>query len=161
MALRNVSQVKVLLIVVIIFILMATFLSYFKKNEQDLYKTAMAAAAADITSKVLLIHSQWFMTGKPKSVEIKERLPGSDETFVLKAFKVNEFGWPDLILDHDACQRIWNRITGAEMKILNKPLFAVELNNKTKQKTRICRYQLNERMYIEYNSSNGKITNKN
>lgn len=161
MAIRNVSQIKILLIVVIILVLMATFLTYFKKNEKDLYRTAMAAAAADITSKVLLIHSQWFMTGKPESVEIKHRLPGTDESFEINAFKVNEFGWPDLILDHDACQRIWVKITGAEMKILNKPLFAVELNNKAKQQTRICRYQLNERMYIEYNSSNGKITNKN
>ena len=161
MAIRNFSQIKVLLIVVIVLVLMATFLSYFNKNEEDLYKTSMAASAAEFTSKVLLIHSQWFMTGKPDSVTIKERLPGSNEEFESKVFNLNEFGWPDLVLDHDACERIWNKVTGAEMKVLNKSLFAVELKNNTKQKARICRYQLNERIYIEYNSSNGKITNKN
>lgn len=158
---NNVPQIKVLLIVAIIATLMSTFWLYFKKNEDDLTRTAMASAAAAFTSKVMLIHSQWLMTGKPEKVLIKARQPGSKDSYEQLSFNVNKFGWPDLVLDHDACERIWQRITDTELKVLNTPLIAIELNINTKNKARVCRYQLTEQKYIEYHSVNGKIINKN
>ncbi|TRX52806.1 hypothetical protein [Thalassomonas sp. M1454] len=159
MSSNNVPQIKGLLIVGIITILMTTFWLYFKKNEDDLVKTAMASAAAAFTSKVTLIHSQWLMTGKPNKVLIKARKPGSNDSFEQLTFKVNKYGWPDLTIAHNACARIWERITESELKVLNAPLIAIELNSK--DKNRVCRYQLSDKKYIEYNSATGKIINKN
>ncbi|MEW6997613.1 hypothetical protein AADZ86_07905 [Colwelliaceae bacterium BS250] len=161
MANNSVTQIKLLLIATIILILMSCFWLYLNKNQDDLAKTAMASTAAQFTSKVLLIHSQWMMTGKPEHVVIKQRQPGSNSDYQQLIVKVNKFGWPDLQIEHDACQRIWQRILGVDMKILNKPIIVIERRINTKHKSRVCRYQFDERKYIEYHSLNGKIINKN
>ncbi len=157
----SVAQYKILLSFIIISILVTVLWFKFKKNESNILAITMESTAAVFANKVMMVHAQWLMTGKDDIVYIKESHLGTGAKVENIGYRVNEFGWPDLSIDHDACARLWQKMTGIELEVVNQPIAVIEVKGTQKVEARVCRYHLNAKHYIEYNSASGKITNKN
>lgn len=155
------TQYKLTIGFIIVSILVSTLWYKISESEDDIMTITMESMAAVFSQKVMLIHAQWLMTGKNNFVYIKESALGYKGEATTVSYRVNKFGWPDLAIDHDACARLWKKMTGIELKMVNKPIAVIEVKGKNNVNARVCRYHLNAKNYIEYNSRNGKIIKKN
>ncbi|WP_068544959.1 hypothetical protein [Thalassotalea crassostreae] len=153
------SQFHGVVIVLIIAILMSVFWRYFSKNQENMVKANLANISGQLSSRLSLIHAQWLVTGKPSLVKVRAAYTDDDSAGDMKV-RVNKFGWPDSKLDFLACERIWKSVMERELIAMNEPMFVIEVKSQSKKSARTCRFMLNDRLYIEYHSLNGKVFNK-
>lgn len=153
------SLFKIVIVGLLVSALMMVFITTLQRHEKALLHTAMATKAAEFNARVLLIHAQWRLDDKPPLVFLSTSMESSKGEQV--TYAVNKRGWPDMVLSHNACARLWHKLLEIELKVLNKPLAAIELKSTAQPDYRVCRYHLDSKQYIEYNAQTGKISNKN
>ena len=158
---RDLTLTKVLIVMIILAALMAVFLSYYFKQEQEIKTTALQAVAASFMSQVMVVRSQWLMEKKPQQViiELKE-----NNKAIKKMITVNKQGWIDTLTKNNACEKIWLMVMDRPLAFFNMPIGAVNIKNSQNTETQQCRYSVQNGDYFEYNSANGqvsKVYNKN
>lgn len=156
---------KTLVAILMVFILMAMFLSYYFKQEKEIENTSLKNVANLFSSQLLLMRSQWFMDNKPnvlilKLTEKKQITETGNEVdssgMNVKKVSVNKFGWVDDIENSpDACQRIWAMVMGNSLEFFKTPIGAVLVNNNNVGHK--CHYNVENGSYFSYNSNNGEI----
>jgi len=141
------SLSELVIIVVIIAVLMASFISYFFKQEQNITHAGFTALANRFMSQVQAIHASWLMDNKPDEVKVK------DQTGNIDWVKVNKQGW----IDRENCQLIWQAVMDAPLELLKQPIAAIDIIDNDKPSLNRCRFALNEKIYFEYFQKTGKV----
>lgn len=157
---------KTLIAILMVFILMAMFLSNYFKQEKEIENTSLNNLANTFSSQLLLIRSQWYMDNKPNVLllkltnkkELTETVNNKEQMVEAKIKKVsiNKFGWVDDIKNTpNACQQIWAMVMGNNLEFFNTPIGAVLVN--TNATGHLCHYNVENGSYFSYNSNNGAI----
>ncbi|MBL4911245.1 MAG: hypothetical protein JKX78_14690 [Alteromonadaceae bacterium] len=69
---RERSLAELVIVISLLFILMASFIHYFFKNQPELNNVGFNNMANNFASQVVIIHSQWLMSGRPAQLTLTE-----------------------------------------------------------------------------------------
>ncbi len=162
---REKSLGEMILVILAFALLMATFIHYFFKNEDQINEAGFENLAANFASKIMLIRSQWLMDGRPDKVKIIELdvLTGKKKKHLVS---VNKFGWVDNSLPALACQKIWQDVMAMPMRFVKQPISAIQLQHnsqgnkaasKVEKQPTLCRFSIQSGHFFEYSAQNGKV----
>ena len=155
---REKTMTEIVVVVVLLSLLMASFIATFMEQEEEISKTGFEALANNFFSQITIVHGQWFMDKKPTRVMLATRASGTKNNLTKEAIPVNKQGWIDVEDSALACHQIWQHALNTPMVFMKSPVSAVEIKkNIGQQKGRVCRYSLNARIYFEYYSFTGRI----
>jgi len=140
------------IIVLLVASMMATFIHYFFKQEEQLTHAGFSALANTFSAKVTLVHAQWYMDNKP-NVVIVNMMDGTQQHV-----SVNNKGWIDSVDETFVCHDIWKIILATPLLFMKSPVSVVEVKREMQQQGHICQYGLPGGFYFEYNSINGSIS---
>ena len=147
------SMAELIVVVVLLSLLMAHFISYFMGQNDKITQIGFNALANNFYSKVTVVHGQWFMDMKPRRVKVL-----SMQNAKIESIKVNKQGWidaaPDVLLP---CEKIWQYALNSPMTYMRSPVSAIEVIDNTLTKGRICRYSISSDVFFEYHSLQGKV----
>lgn len=158
---NDITLEKVLIIALLLSALMAIFLSYFFEQQDDIENTALKSVAANFSSQITVIRSQWLMDKKPRHVDIE--IKDSSKT-LYKQITVNRYGWVDVNDKANVCENIWLLIMDRPLAFFNMPIGAVLLKNghceenKEQRFGHLCRYTVKNGDYFEYDSADGNVS---
>lgn len=150
------SLTETLVVVVLIASLMASFLFYFFKQQEQLTRAGFETLAQVFSARINGTHAQWFMDHKPKYIVIESSNIQSDGSHTIKV-PMNKKGWIEPTNELMLCQRIWEFVMEAPLLYMKQPIGAVlvEHNNEVMQ---YCQYSLPSGEYFTYHQSNGKVS---
>lgn len=150
------SLAEILMVVVLVALLMASFIFYFFKNQGQLTRAGFESIAQVFSARVNGIRAQWFMDKQPDFVKVKSsnRQPdGSNEVMV----PVNSKGWVDAGTTALSCQQIWHFVMESPLDYMKQPIGAVLVGPKS-QTMNYCQYSLSSGEYFTYYRHNGKVS---
>lgn len=151
------SLAEFLIIITFVGVLMAIFINYFLKNEEQFTHAGFATLAQTFNTKVSTVHAQWLMDKQPNIVQLvslnkKEK----------QAISVNNAGWVDVNQKQLACEAIWQLIIETPMNVMQLSISAIEvhdnINERDNQAKVQCRYVMLDGSYFQYNRANGKVS---
>lgn len=150
---RDKSMTELLVIVIVLGLLMASFISAFFEQEEEINDAGFNALANNFASQVQAIRGQWMMDGRPSRLVLKE-VSGRQSTVI-----VNELGW----VTAETCQAIWQSVLDIPLTFMNQPVGVVakivagDENLDVISQTHSCRYALNEHIFFDYLLLSGKV----
>ena len=150
---RDKSMTELLVIIIVLGLLMASFISAFFEQEEEINDVGFSALANNFASQVQAIRGQWMMDGRPSRLILKE-VSGRQSTVV-----VNHLGW----VTAESCQAIWQSVLDIPLTFMNQPVGVVakivagEDNLDLTSQTHSCRYALNELIFFDYMLLSGKV----
>lgn len=147
------SMGELLIIIAMLSIMMAVFIYYFLKQEEQFTSVGFGAVKNTFSSRVNIIHAQWIMDLKPDSVYVKELNEGKKN-----GIAVNARGWIDAFDNGNACQYIWQATMEVPMELMNSPISSIEIKKEGSGKNRICRYELPSGEHFKYDTNTGKVS---
>jgi len=130
-------------------IMMASFIFYFFKQEQQLTQTGFGYVAGNFSSRVMAIRAQWFMENQPSMLKV------NDEN--AKLISVNRQGWVDYQNAPQNCEKIWRAVMDSELVFMKQPIVVILLEKTLHQKDRSCRYGLPSGEYFDYHMNRGQV----
>ncbi len=150
---REKSAAEIFVVVVMVLIFMATFISYFLKQNDQMSHAGFNRLANNFSAQINAIHAQWLMDGKPTRMKILS-LHSNDEEFIL----LNKQGWVSGGDKNDSlmCQQIWKKVLNIPMKYMRSPISAIKIDKKDSQQN-ICRYALSAEVFFDYYINTGKV----
>jgi len=131
-------------------ILMASFIFYFFKQEQQLTQTGFSYVAGNFSSRIMAIRAQWFMDNQPSIIKV------NDEN--AKLVSVNRQGWVDYHNAPQNCEKIWRAVMASELVFMKQPIVVIFLEKTVNQKIRACRYALPSGEYFDYQLNRGLVS---
>lgn len=146
------SMIELLAIVTVIALLMAVFISYFFKNEQQFTHTGFMSLANKFSAKVQVVRAQWLMDNQPQQVILKNNL----DNYVEKV-TVNKKGWIDSSEHIQPCQHIWQMVLAMPAEFMRTPVTIVQIKAGELVGTGRCRFQIASQQYFDYTPANGKV----
>ncbi len=149
---RERSMAELIVVIVLFSLLMATFISSFMTQKEQISQAGFERLADNFFSKVNVVRSQWFMDQKPNVVILSEL--GSNKN---ERISINQWGWLDVNNDFLACHAIWKLALDAPMEFMKSPVSAVEIKSASGQQGRVCRYGIDNGHFFEYYSASGKV----
>jgi competence protein ComGC len=176
---RERTLAEIVIVILLLSVLMASFIHYFFKNQAQINKVAFNNLVNNFTSQVLLIHGQWLMSGKPEQLLLKEvgleqqaskeQQQNATLAQTRKIF-LNKAGWVSSKVTSLACQKIWQQVMATPMIFGKQPLAVVQLLKKNKlpknskalttinNNAFICRFSIETGLFFEYYSKNGRVS---
>jgi len=157
MALREIiekkekSMIELIIIITLMAVLMMVFIRSFFNQEQHITGTAFNSLAHAFASKVQIVHSQWLMDNQPNVVILQSWNKNEVELVY-----VNSHGWIDTQLESEVCQVIWQQAMSVPLAFMKSPVAAIELVS-GQNSGHVCRYQIEEQLFFDYDSSTGKV----
>ena len=150
------SLTEILIVVVLIAILMASFIFYFFKHQGQLTQAGFASLAQVFSARVTGIHGQWFMDQKPHFVNVKSSQIQADGSMNVK-IPVNSAGWVDAGNKALSCQNIWQFVMETPLIYMKQPVGAV-LVDQGSSVLAYCQYSLPSGEYFTYQRHSGKVS---
>ena len=151
------SLAEFLVIIALVGVMMAVFINYFIKSEDQFSHAGFSTLAQSFNTKVSAVHAQWLMDKQPNIV-----LLASLNKNEKQAMPVNSAGWVDVKQKALVCESIWQLIMETPMSLMNFSISAIEVHDKTKEQgvqvKALCRYALLDGSYFHYNRTNGKVS---
>jgi competence protein ComGC len=151
------SLAEFIVIVVLVGVMMAVFINYFIKSEDQFTHAGFTTIAQSFNTKVRTVHAQWLMDKQPNVV-----LLASFNKKEKQAISVNNKGWIDVQNKQLACEKIWQLVMETPMNLMKLSISAIEVHDNTNEKNdpakAQCRYVLLGGSYFHYNRSNGKVS---
>lgn len=155
------SLSEFIVIVALVGVMMAVFIKYFLKNEDQFIKAGFANIAQTFNTKVSAVHAQWLMDKQPKVVYLASL--NHDKKQVIP---VNMAGWIDVKQDRLTCEAIWLIIMEASINTVKFPVSAIEVyatngdreSDKSNAEYSQCRYVAENGSYFQYNRAKGKVS---
>jgi hypothetical protein len=154
------SLAEFIVIIALVGMMMAAFINYFLKSEDQFTHAGFNTLAQSFNTKVSTVHAQWLMDKQPLIV-----LLASFNQQEKQAVSVNNRGWIDVKQKEMPCEAIWLLIIETPMNSMQLSISAIEVHNlnDTHQKNlgsarkSVCRYVLFDGSYFEYNRAKGKV----
>ena len=150
------SLAEILIVIVLVALLMASFIFYFFKHQTQLTQAGFATIAQVFSARVTGIHAQWFMDQQPQFVSVESSKIQADGGVKIN-IPVNRAGWVDAGDEVLSCQAIWQFIMEAPLMYMKQPVGAV-LVEQNSQILPYCRYSLPSGEYFTYQRHNGKVS---
>lgn len=150
------SLTEILIVVILVGVLMASFVFYFFKNKDQVTLVGFESLAQIFSARVNGIHAQWFMDQKPKFVVVQSRNTQSNGGNTL-SIPVNKAGWVDSQDEALSCQVIWQYVMESPLKYMKSPIGAV-LVEKPNDELHYCQYSLSSGEYFTYHKHSGKVS---
>lgn len=152
------SLAEFVVIVALVGVMMAVFINYYIKSEEQFSHAGFTTLAQSFNTKVSAVHAQWLMDKQPNIV-----LLASFNRKEKQAIPVNKAGWIDVKTnDRLACENIWQLVMETPMDLMKLSISAIEVydhtNEKNDQAKAQCRYVLLDGSYFNYNRANGKVS---
>ncbi|TWX72715.1 hypothetical protein [Colwellia sp. C1TZA3] len=150
------SLTEILLVVILVGSLMASFIFYFLKQQGQISQAGFASIAQVFSARVNGIRGQWFMDLNPRFVSVASHQIQADGGRILQV-PVNKSGWVDSDNKSLSCQIIWHYVMEAPLLYMKDPIGAV-LVKQQKQVRPYCQYSLPSGEYFTYQRHNGKVS---
>jgi hypothetical protein len=150
------SLTEILIVVVLVASLMASFIFYFFKQQGQISQAGFSSIAQVFSARVNGIRGQWFMDLKPRFVRLASNQIQPDGGLMAQV-PVNQWGWVDTHDQALPCQMIWHYVMEAPLLHMRAPISAV-LVEKQKQVLPYCQYSLPNGEYFTYQRHNGKVS---
>jgi hypothetical protein len=150
------SLTEILVVVVLVAILMASFIFYFFKQQGQINQAGFSSIAQVFSARVNGIRAQWFMDLKPRFVSLASNQTQPDGGLIIQV-PVNKLGWVDSHDEALLCQMIWHYVMEAPLLYMKDPIAAV-LVEQQKQVLPYCQYSLPNGKYFTYQRHNGKVS---
>ena len=150
---RDKSMTELLVIIIVLGLLMASFIGAFFEQEKKINDAGFNALANNFASQVQAIRGQWMMDGRPNRLMLKE-VSGRQSNVT-----VNKLGW----VTAENCQAIWLSVLDIPLTFMNQPVGVVAKvvaggdNLDATSQTYSCRYALNEHIFFDYMLLSGKV----
>jgi hypothetical protein len=149
---RQKSMAEFIVVIILSLVLMASFISQFMSQKEQISQTGFHQIADNFVSQVNLVRSQWFMDNKPKKMLL--RIVGQPKKI---SVSVNQWGWIDVDDNRFVCEKIWQLVVNQPLDFIKSPVSAIELNIGDEQQGHVCRYAINTGQYFEYRSATGQV----
>lgn len=143
---------EMLVVVVLIALLMASFIFYFFKHQAQLTRAGFESVSNVFSARVNGIHAQWFMDLQPKNVVIDSSVNSSKVKV-----PVNDFGWVDVEASSLRCQLIWQYVMESSLVYMKQSIGTVLVESQGKKTASYCQYSLPSGEYFTYQSKTGKV----
>jgi len=158
---KDKSLAEFVVIVALVGVMMAIFIDFFIKNEDQFTRAGFATVAQSFNTKVNAVRAQWMMDKQPNIVYLASLNKKSKQ-----AVTVNKSGWIDVQDEQLACEKIWLLVMETPMTSMSFSVSAIEVHNadnkdKVEDKTpgnSQCRYVLLDGSYFQYNRAKGKVS---
>tara|TARA_R110000737_G_scaffold41976_2_gene62733 strand:- start:53 stop:559 length:507 start_codon:yes stop_codon:yes gene_type:complete len=150
------SLTETLIVVVLVASLMASFIYYFFKHQEQLTRAGFATLAQVFSARVNGIHAQWFMDKKPRFITITSSNIQPDGGRKIK-LPVNKSGWVDAGDVPLSCQKIWQFVMEAPLLYMKQPVGAVLIEQQS-DVLAYCQYSLPSGEFFIYQRDSGKVS---
>jgi hypothetical protein len=150
------SLTEILMVVVLVASLMASFIFYFFKQQGQINQAGFSSIAQVFSARVIGIRGQWFMDLKPSSVRLASNQTQNDGSLMMQV-PVNKLGWVDTKDEALLCQMIWHYVMESPLLYMKDPIAAI-LVDQEKQVLPYCQYSLPSGEYFTYQRHNGKVS---
>ena len=155
------SLAEFVVIIALVGVMMAIFINFFIKNEDQFTRAGFATIAQSFNTKVNTVHAQWMMDKQPNIVYLASLNKKNKQ-----AVSVNKSGWIDVQEKQLACEKIWLLVMEAPMSTMSFSVSAIEVHNAYNKDTIAdkalenshCRYVLLDGSYFQYNRAKGKVS---
>ena len=148
------SLAEFVVIVALVGVMMAVFIKFFIKNEDQFMRAGFATVAQSFLTKVNAVHAQWMMDKQPNRVEL-----ASLNKEKKQAISVNKAGWIDVQTKKSACEKIWQLVMETPMSSMSFSVSAIEVySTQYGLKNSQCRYVIRDGSYFQYERTNGKVS---
>ncbi|SET64099.1 hypothetical protein [Thalassotalea agarivorans] len=154
---RERSLIENMFVGLFVFFMMAVFIMFFFMHDEGIEDKGLASLAKSFTVHVNNVKAQWLIDSKTDVVfyQLYDMNTDSKET---RKVRVNKKGWPDNQEQHFACRIIWMELMAQPLEVLNKQISAIEVVKKDFGEGRLCQFGIDSRVYFEYNSANGVVS---
>jgi hypothetical protein len=146
---------EILLVVVLIALLMASFIFYFFKHQAQLTRVGFKSVSQVFLARVNGIRAQWHMDAQPHTIVINSNTADSSEKQI--RVPINSTGWVDVKNSVMPCQHVWQYIMESPLIYMEQPIAAVLVETHGKQAMTYCQFSLPSGEYFTFRSSNGKV----
>jgi len=149
---RERSLAELVIVIALLFILMASFIYNFSKNQTEITDVGFNNLVNNFASQLIIIHSQWLMSGRPATLRLSEmnssqlatknserKTPTSlassnTAKHVKRQVLLNDKGW--VINDSNnqkviACEQVWQQIMNTPMIFNKQPIVAIKIKQNT------------------------------
>ena len=107
------------IIIVMFFVLVASFVWYFDRNEPNVQKTALMNAADKFNNLVVAAHWQWRAKGSPERIMLIDyNIETKKETNRLPV-TMSDLGWPRVEPSMQGCKDLWDMILDMPLQLNN------------------------------------------
>tara|TARA_R110001583_G_scaffold114517_4_gene265007 strand:+ start:2957 stop:3463 length:507 start_codon:yes stop_codon:yes gene_type:complete len=150
------SLAEILVVVVLVALLMASFIFYFFKNQGQLTRAGFESITQVFSARVNGIRAQWFMDKQPDFVNVESSNRQADGGSVVN-IPVNNQGWVDAGSSALVCQKIWHYVMESSLTYMKEPIGSVLIDPKN-HKMNYCQYSLSSGEYFTYYRHSGKVS---
>jgi hypothetical protein len=150
------SLTEILVVVVLVASLMASFIFYFFKEQAQISQAGFSSIAQVFSARVNGIRGQWFMDLKPDFVRLASNQIQPNGSLMMQV-PVNKLGWVDSHDEALSCQMIWHYVMEVPLLYMKVPI-STFLAKQQKQALPYCQYSLPSGEYFTYQRHNGKVS---
>lgn len=150
------SLTETLVVVVLVASLMASFIFYFFKQQEQLTHAGFETLAQVFSARINGIRAQWFMDQKPNYIIIESSNIQPDGSRMIKV-PMNKKGWIEPENELLVCQQIWQFVMEAPLLYMKQSIGAVLVEHKN-EVVQYCQYSLPSGEYFIYYQSIGKVS---
>jgi hypothetical protein len=148
------------IIVVFFFVLIATFVWYFNKNEPSVQKTALMNAADKFSNLVITAHWQWRSKGDPERIMLVDYDLVTQKEVNRLPVTMSELGWPRVGPDIQGCKDVWEMLLDIPLQLETfrvKAEFFDGINNGGKILNSKCRFSITAGAWFDYYIYTGRV----
>lgn len=145
--------------IVLFFVLIATFVWYFNKNEPNVQKTALMTSAESFSTSVINSHWQWRAEGSPERIMLVDYNRAGQETN-RRPVTMSDLGWPRVQPELQGCKDAWDMILGIPLQLNNfrvRAEFVDGINNGGKILESKCRFSITAGAWFDYYVYTGNV----
>ena len=156
------SLAEQIIVVLLFSLMMAWFIAFFFKQEQQITETGFKTLASTFSAKLVSVRSQWLMDLKPDAVKVKSlAVQFEDSTQEVIVTPVNSKGWVDVEQASLGCEKIWSLVMDMPLSFMKSPISVIEIKKTASGKQKLCRYSISSGDYFEYYPTTGKVITGN
>jgi len=147
------------IIIVLFFVLIATFVWYFNKNEPNVQKAALMTSADSFATSVTNSHWQWRAEGSPERIMLVDYNRAGQETN-RRPVTMSDLGWPRVEPDMQGCKDVWDMILDIPLQLNNfrvRAEFFDGINNGGKILDSKCRFSVTAGAWFDYYIYTGNV----
>lgn len=147
------------IIIVLFFVLIATFVWYFNKNEPNVRKTALMTVADSFATSVTNAHWQWRAEGSPERIMLVDYNRAGQETN-RRPVTMSDLGWPRVEPGMEGCKGVWDMILDMPLQLDNfrvRAEFVDGINSGGKILDSKCRFSVTAGAWFDYYIYTGRV----
>lgn len=146
---------EILLVVMLVALLMASFIFYFFKHQAQLTRIGFESVSQVFLARANGMRAQWHMDAQPHTLVINNSSANSNKKQV--RVPINNTGWVDVKNSAMPCRLVWQYIMESPLIYMEQPIAAVLVKTHGKKAITYCQFSLPSGEHFTFQSSNGKV----